>query len=96
MTFARVAIFAAGALLGGGVATVLSRTQRSPTSLDPASAVLQIDRLTKDLPILKYGNPGVYTAHLTRYIQFYNVDTAFYAHRSSFRSSGPQGVCCGV
>jgi endonuclease G, mitochondrial len=70
MTLVRIVTFAAGALLGGGVATVVFNRQRalSTRSLDPPSQTLApLSAISpNDLPILKYGNPGVCTFFFLR------------------------------
>lgn len=70
------AIFTAGALLGGGIAAAVSRNQRpGPGQVRTPAPVIDIDPTGKtklsvvprsDLPVLKYGYPGMFCPDVGR------------------------------
>lgn len=56
----RAAIFTAGAVVGGCIATAVSNNQSRPAAveLDGTGKTTISTELSNQLPILKYGNPG--------------------------------------
>ncbi|KAH8102897.1 hypothetical protein BXZ70DRAFT_1057286 [Cristinia sonorae] len=77
----RAAFFAVGAVVGGGVATVVSSKRKHASVAIPSPPVVQVEttssgvtRITTpaaamvkvDLPVLKYGNPGPISDQLVR------------------------------
>ena len=61
MPLHQAVVFAAGAVVGGGVAALVYRRQPVQISKKPHETAIAVPAFTSiDLPVLKYGNPGVY------------------------------------
>jgi endonuclease G len=65
------AVFTAGALLGGGIAAAVSRNQRPRTpapviDVDPTGKTKLSVVPRSDLPVLKYGHPGMFCPDVGR------------------------------
>jgi len=61
MSLRQAVIFAAGAVVGGGVATIFHQrnvAQSSKMSQESPGTVVAGPASAVDLPVLKYGNPG--------------------------------------
>lgn len=98
-TLVRTAIFAAGALVGGGVATLLSNGKQASRPSPVASTVpplVKIDKagktsivapLSAASAVLKYGNPGEYSFSYIRI-------TCFDVRRTNRGPVGASSLCC--
>ena len=65
MPLHQAVVFAAGAVVGGGVAALVYRRQpvqisKVPHETPPGTAIAVPAFTSIDLPVLKYGNPGMY------------------------------------
>jgi len=96
------AIFAVGALVGGGIATAIARKNETTSSRgimrpqQPVAPILQVGTtgsavITSDVgvisPPLKYGNPGAWSPSPC---EGYFIMSLF---RSNYRPTRPQSLC---